>query len=732
MTHFSLSPTVGVRFEGELYRLVQRQKDGEEFNWFLRRLQDGKLLTIPEFALLEAYNEGRLEAHLDFGDISQLERKERLKRRRTNFDDLSEDERARLVFRRAFLREVERRWIPGAMYSPLPEPRAGCQTVLDAVLMEVGNQLGKRVSASTFHRWKSVSNNGLEPRELIGRFALRGRRDQLDQVAREAISDGLKRLLDAAKDKQEVGAPLIVTIDELKKAAENSLNVARMLNPGRRLEVPSKTTLYKMWNALPAFDRDVAKYGEAEARQRYRSVKGHDRPEAAMDIGEYDETELPFFFWDEQARCPLGRAWLSWLIDVFSHSILGFYIGFEPVSDLMMNSAFRHCCLPKTYVPQLYRDTIRGRMDQYGLFRKIRVDNSKPAWGRTAEELALQTDIDWEMAPVRQPYLKPHVEGMFKRLNAELLRLVPGFVLPGFERSDYDPAKQGCIGFHAFLHIFHKWVIDVYHNQRQEALGASPNEKFAEGTRIVSPGLLDSARNLRTIFGIVRDGTLDHRGLLFKGIRYISPELHKIRLRHGHKLSVKVKIDPGDLGSIHAFDPKNKEWVEAMAVPDADAKGLSLHMHEIICGWARERYNSTDDGLRRTARRELSDLITSYVMDPGSVKGMSLVARAAGIGTHNIFDTRGHDGHIDSVRGPFALNPVQERQRDEAPASKIERTDGTRQPDEGASQATLKERDRTRTPEPISGTKSPRRRPSLDLQSDHSLSSTKEGWEAKR
>jgi len=37
--------------------------------------------------------------------------------------------------------------------------------------------------------------------------------------------------------------------------------------------------------------------------------------------------------------------------------------------------------------------------------------------------------MDWDFTPVRQPYLKPIVEGMFKILNTDLLREIPGFVL---------------------------------------------------------------------------------------------------------------------------------------------------------------------------------------------------------------------------------------------------------------------------------------------------------------
>jgi len=264
----------------------------------------------------------------------------------------------------------------------------------------------------------------------------------------------------------------------------------------------------------------------------------------------------------------------------------------------------------------------------------------------------------YEFCPVRQPYFKPVVEAMFLRLEQALLRHVPGFVIPGFDKSDYDPEKMATIGFDAFLHIFHKWVIDDYHTRPQKALGSSPNDKFAEGCRDVPPGLLDRAQDIRTTFGLVREGTLDHRGVAFKHIRYASPAIHGIRLRKGHSVKVRVKVDPGDLGRVHVWNDHHEGWVEAVALAGACAEGLSLHRHELILKWSREKYGRQDHATWAVARSDLNAVIGAWAANPDTAKGMTLFARAAGLGTHNIFDSRGHDGKIVELRGPFALPPA--------------------------------------------------------------------------
>jgi len=394
---FSLSPQAEIRMDGQRYRLVELRTDGEDGKrtWWTRCHADGSLRPFAERRLLEAYVEGTLEAYVDCGDGTVLQRQERARRRATSYDDLTDAEKRRITLKKEFLKRVEAASLGAGMWVKLPkgEP-GGPRTPIEAVILKVGKELECEISVSTFVRWSK--QNEIGPRELVGAFSLRGWRNRLGAVVRDVVMKAYGELLEQASDKHQIGAPLVITITELRKAADAAVTIARLTHPSRVLQVPKDTTLYKWWNEIPAYERDVAKFGRSKANQMHRSVKGHDRPEAAMDVLEYDETLLPFFFYDEANKCPLGKAWLGWLIDVYSHSVVGFFIGFEPVSDLMMNSAVRHSCLPKTYVSELYGSTITNDYGQYGKGRTYRVDNSKPAWGKTAEEIAKQLDADWE------------------------------------------------------------------------------------------------------------------------------------------------------------------------------------------------------------------------------------------------------------------------------------------------------------------------------------------------
>ena len=117
----------------------------------------------------------------------------------------------------------------------------------------------------------------------------------------------------------------------IRQATRARLGVLRMLHPGLagKIKDPCHASYHNWIKEIPAVTRAVATHGQVRTRQMFRFVRGHDRPEAAFDKVEYDETKLPFFFFDEDHAIPLRRATLCWFLDVYSHGVCGFYLGFE-------------------------------------------------------------------------------------------------------------------------------------------------------------------------------------------------------------------------------------------------------------------------------------------------------------------------------------------------------------------------------------------------------------------
>lgn len=175
------------------------------------------------------------------------------------------------------------------------------------------------------------------------------------------------------------------------------------------------------------------------------------------------------------------------------------------------------------------------------------------------------------------------------------------------------------------------------------------------------PDLIARSTDLDLLFGIVRTGRLDHRGVVFLNIRYYSAELHRLRLRDGDKLMVTVKVNPTNLDYLHVRDPRSQSWIRVDAVDRTYAAGLSLHRQELNAKTSRERRGHVDmDGLR-AANVELARLIADSLPIAASIQSNNAIARALGVGTQNLFGSLDQDGRLGELTGPFVgktLNPL--------------------------------------------------------------------------
>jgi putative transposase len=62
---------------------------------------------------------------------------------------------------------------------------------------------------------------------------------------------------------------------------------------------------------------------------------------------ECDETKLDLMVIDTETRLPLGRPWLTTMIDVCTKMITGFYLSFHPPGYLSVMRCLLHAIRPK-------------------------------------------------------------------------------------------------------------------------------------------------------------------------------------------------------------------------------------------------------------------------------------------------------------------------------------------------------------------------------------------------
>jgi putative transposase len=678
MEKFTFKEGIRILIDGKRYRLLNQVSVDEQLIWqmvpeglntFVGPNRGAIVESAPLSDMFQWYGLGKLTFD-DERDTDTSEERERRRRFRASPISLKDPiKQARIGFRRDVIREIEKRLPWG--HKVVPQIVDGTPTgrsVLEAALQSIGAALGIKyfgkeanVSVATYYRWKSQLDVANDARDLQGRFNERGNRSQISKVVKSIICTVIHEKIDDAKKRAQGSKPRMSMSDIMDESLQR-LDQFRSDNPhlAASIKLPSKSTFYNLLNSnTTAYDRSLAMHGRARTKNDFRRPFGHSDPETCLSEVQFDETLLPIYCFDDVWGIPLGRPYLAWNADVTSSGIIGFYCGFEPPGDLVIASTLRHSILPKAYIKTAYPD-ICGNFNIGGIPHKITFDNSMQAHGDTIATILNELDTLWDFTGPRMPWLKGTVEGTFDTLNDTLLSEMPGFVLSKeIDACDYDPAKNGCIGFMHFLWILHKWIYEVYHNHSPPGFGSSPNARWQAGTRLVAPTFPRSGTDLDTLVGLVREGRLlDHRGVLYESLRYYSDGIDILRRRKGPSIKVRVRVNPLNLGRIHVYDKDEDLWIPCEAIDRHYAEGLDLHRHLLILRHAERLSGSTNLEALIRARADLQRLIRSSVMEDFGFKSRSAIARATGIGTHSIFNHLNVDGHLAALSSHFPIASV--------------------------------------------------------------------------
>ena len=464
---------------------------------------------------------------------------------------------------------------------------------------------------------------------------------------------------------------------------------------------------------MPSFKKDVVKFGPEKTRHRFRFTKGHERPLNALDEVEFDEHATRIFVHDDDG-VPLGRLTLCWGLDAACHSILGLDLSFEPPGDTSLMSTFKNAIMPKSYLASEF-PPLGGKWLQYGIPRLIRVDRSRQALGKTAEDLCYRLDIDFDWCDAHTPYFKPYVEGMFRILNEMLLEDFNGYVLPpNLRRPDYDPVANGVIRLRELIYLLHVFVI-YYNDKPQQSLGGlSPNAMWLRSAAKVPPVLPDRSEDIARLFSILREGRrLSHNGVRFEGLDYVGDALQHVRLWRGCKTEVDVRVDPNNIANAWARADRRGEWFKIVSLKPEYTTGRTLHQHIIIRKYEREHFG-TDCVRLFDAEAHLRTVVKSALADKPSVRLNKMQARFDGIGMSGMLGAIAHSGDLWQ-------------------ASKQDPTDRHTPPEEASSQSAgrpmlpksvLNEQDTTVSGQPVDDGPRPRR-PRRAFAGDRSLGSNR-------
>lgn len=409
---------------------------------------------------------------------------------------------------------------------------------------------------------------------------------------------------------------------------------------GTTLVPPSERTLNRRILAIPPYIRDFKRIGPAFARNKWRYSLAGDQSTRIMERVEIDHTLLDIWVLDPFTGVPLGRPWITLLIDRFSGYLVGFYVSFYGPSSGTVARAMKVAIVPKDdwlaiLGPQAVPWTAMGIAETYV------VDNGLEFHSAAFKRIAWELRSDLLFNPVRHPWMKAGIERVVMESNRSLPNA--GRVYAPIKNAVAPkPGESAAIVFDDLCVCLLEWASQTYPLRINQKTLCRPIDLWEEGRQAMPPAMFPSTlARMDLLCGLNAERRVDGDGVWFEWQRYNSVELQDYRRTHGAVFRSEIRFNPDDLRQIHVLLPKSKSWlrVPAQQTIRRDGGPISLVQLQAIraeAGRKLNRANATEEfykaftrlqdrwqaaakrGLRLRKDSELIRLqgLTSVPMDP--------------------------------------------------------------------------------------------------------------------
>lgn len=437
---------------------------------------------------------------------------------------------------------------------PLLEYRRLPAAVVEARAKETGK------SAKTLKKW--LRRYRKDPR--LSTLTRKRRKDAGETRFEPLVEKEVEKAINALL----LDANLLLT-DALEDLEDAVKALSKKL--GRELEAPSYGTLWARYHLVSEKQKAEAKFGKRPARLTHGLKSGTlsdvDHPLALVQV---DHLEVPVVVVDEEFREPIGKAWITVLIDVFSRCVVGYYLTLESPGNLSLGLAMSHAILPKNETLKLLGQSFKWPIS--GFMWTIHADNAGEFHGNMLELAANEYVVDLMFRKVREPNYGAYIESYLGTLS-EQLRRVPGSTREGPEAlGETDPYEEAVMTL-AELEKYILSLIMTYHNNPHSGLQKqTPLGRFQEGMRggpgIIPVGRIRQAANqekLRLDFMPVDERIVHPKGIVWDYIWYNDDCLQRwVNAldpdNKDEKRKFLVRRDPRDLSRIYFWDPEEKRY----------------------------------------------------------------------------------------------------------------------------------------------------------------------------
>jgi putative transposase len=356
----------------------------------------------------------------------------------------------------------------------------------------------------------------------------------------------------------------------LKPSVEGTIREIEKECRARGLEKPSDSSVQRRIRRIPEVEALAGRRGRRAALEKFAPHGTPPEVEWPLAETQIDHSLLDIMVVDSEHRLPIGRPWLTVLIDVFSRVILGFFVSLDPPGSIGTGLCIANAILPKER--WLARLGIDAEWPVWGLPHRIKLDNAKEFRGKMLRRAAQERGIDLQFRKVKQPKYGAYIERLIGTI-ASKIHLLPGTTASSPKaRGEYPSEAKAVFTIEELEQWLAQWFTTVYHHRLHRGIGRTPLSMWEEGLRgtkdrpgIGLPPRITDETRLRIDFMPYIERTIQQYGVEVDNIRYwddkLRPHIARKDPQHpGRTLKHRFHFDPRDLSMLYWLDPLTQHY----------------------------------------------------------------------------------------------------------------------------------------------------------------------------
>ncbi|HAU8296003.1 TPA: DDE-type integrase/transposase/recombinase [Vibrio vulnificus] len=452
-----------------------------------------------------------------------------------------------------------------------------CETIVAKSIephrVELQQNYSRKIpSAITIYRWwLAFRKSDYNPISLAPNIKDRGNREtKVSTVVDSIMEQAVERVISGRK----------VNVSSAYKRVRRKVRQYNLTH-GTKYTYPKYESVRKRVKKKTPFELLAAGKGERVAKREFRRMGKKVLTSSVLERVEIDHTVVDLFAVHEEYRIPLGRPWLTQLVDCYSKAVIGFYLGFEPPSYVSVSLALKNAIQRKDDLISSY-ESIENEWLCYGIPDLLVTDNGKEFLSKAFDQACESLLINVHQNKVETPDNKPHVERNYGTINTSLLDDLPGKSFSQYlQREGYDSVGEATLTLNEIREIYLIWLVDIYHKKPNQRGTNCPNVAWEKGCQEWEPEEFSGSKDeLDFKFVIVDYKQLTKVGItVYKELSYSNDRLAEYRGKKGnHK--VQFKYNPECMAVIWVLDEDMNEYFTVNAIDYEYASRVSLWQHK--------------------------------------------------------------------------------------------------------------------------------------------------------